>query len=408
MTKSAEAFRTISEVAEWLDTPNHVLRFWESKFSQIKPVKRAGGRRYYRPQDMLLIGGIKKLLHYDGLTIKTVQKILHEQGQKHVCNLSKPLDESRNTAETKVDEAVVAESDVRVNKAGWKPIGLTKLATDLGEDGKIMEPNPAERDLPDLAIEQIDALGKLVVEESIALETMNTAKAFEPSDVPGEGISDTKQELNSDLNSLASEITNPSPGKSERVSVKETKKPLDMFDDDQPMLNFWASDDETSVNESIKNTEETADQDSVLPAHADLTAINKMSNSARAMHLSDKPESGKLVIDQAEHQEMDQDLVRENVVIKASDRDEVSGGTAAGPALSAQIDALVTVDDPAENAILLEAETAQKPVDATLLSIRDHLDRRPLVSPVQAKALRTGLAALEDAIAKRRAPASKE
>ena len=87
MTKSAEAFRTISEVAQWLDTPTHVLRFWESKFSQIKPVKRAGGRRYYRPPDMLLIGGIKKLLHYDGLTIKTVQKILLEQGQKYVCKL---------------------------------------------------------------------------------------------------------------------------------------------------------------------------------------------------------------------------------------------------------------------------------------------------------------------------------
>jgi len=74
VTKSADAFRTISEVADWLDTPTHVLRFWESEFSQIKPVKRAGGRRYYRPQDMLLIGGIKKLLHHDGLTIKGAQK----------------------------------------------------------------------------------------------------------------------------------------------------------------------------------------------------------------------------------------------------------------------------------------------------------------------------------------------
>ena len=66
MEKTAEAFRTISEVADWLEVPTHVLRFWESQFSQIKPVKRAGGRRYYRPKDMLLIGGIKKLLHEDG------------------------------------------------------------------------------------------------------------------------------------------------------------------------------------------------------------------------------------------------------------------------------------------------------------------------------------------------------
>lgn len=93
MAKSAEAFRTISEVAEWLETPAHVLRFWESKFSQVKPVKRAGGRRYYRPTDMQLLGGIKKLLHEDGMTIKGVQKILREQGAKHVITFSQPLDE---------------------------------------------------------------------------------------------------------------------------------------------------------------------------------------------------------------------------------------------------------------------------------------------------------------------------
>lgn len=88
MSKSRDAFRTISEVADWLETPAHVLRFWESKFSQVKPVKRAGGRRYYRPADMELLGGIKKLLHEEGMTIKGVQKILREQGVRHVCSLS--------------------------------------------------------------------------------------------------------------------------------------------------------------------------------------------------------------------------------------------------------------------------------------------------------------------------------
>lgn len=91
MAKSADAFRTISEVAEWLETPAHVLRFWESKFTPVKPVKRAGGRRYYRPQDMRLLGGIKKLLHEDGMTIKGVQKLLREEGVKHVAALSQPL-----------------------------------------------------------------------------------------------------------------------------------------------------------------------------------------------------------------------------------------------------------------------------------------------------------------------------
>ncbi|MCA8867530.1 MAG: MerR family transcriptional regulator [Rhodobacteraceae bacterium] len=87
MAKSREAFRTISEVSDWLETPAHVLRFWESRFPQVKPLKRAGGRRYYRPNDMQLLGGIKRLLHDDGITIKGVQKILREKGVKHVSGL---------------------------------------------------------------------------------------------------------------------------------------------------------------------------------------------------------------------------------------------------------------------------------------------------------------------------------
>ncbi|MFN3281556.1 MAG: MerR family transcriptional regulator [Tabrizicola sp.] len=88
MDKSPEAFRTISEVAEQLDTPAHVLRFWESRFPQIKPVKRAGGRRYYRPSDVALLTGIKQLLHEQGLTIRGVQKILREHGVRQVAGLT--------------------------------------------------------------------------------------------------------------------------------------------------------------------------------------------------------------------------------------------------------------------------------------------------------------------------------
>lgn len=103
MAKSRDAFRTISEVSDWLDTPAHVLRFWESKFSQIKPVKRAGGRRYYRPQDIALLGGIKTLLHEQGMTIKGAQKLLREQGVKHVASLGIDLDDTT----TPVIEVVV-------------------------------------------------------------------------------------------------------------------------------------------------------------------------------------------------------------------------------------------------------------------------------------------------------------
>ena len=80
--KSAAAFRTISEVADELDVPQHVLRFWETKFSQIKPLKRGGGRRYYRPEDITLLRQIKALLYDDGYTIKGVQKLLREGAGK--------------------------------------------------------------------------------------------------------------------------------------------------------------------------------------------------------------------------------------------------------------------------------------------------------------------------------------
>jgi DNA-binding transcriptional MerR regulator len=89
LAKSPDAFRTISEVAAQLETPAHVLRFWESKFPQhIKPVKRAGGRRYYRPDDIALVAGIKLLLHDQGMTIRGVEKLLREKGARYVATLS--------------------------------------------------------------------------------------------------------------------------------------------------------------------------------------------------------------------------------------------------------------------------------------------------------------------------------
>ena len=82
--KSAHAFRTISEVAEELDVPQHVLRFWETRFGQIRPVKRAGGRRYYRPQDVELVAGIRHLLHVRRYTIAGAQRVLKENGIRFV------------------------------------------------------------------------------------------------------------------------------------------------------------------------------------------------------------------------------------------------------------------------------------------------------------------------------------
>jgi DNA-binding transcriptional MerR regulator len=85
--KAPDAFRTISEVADDLDIPQHVLRFWETRFTQIKPMKRSGGRRYYRPDDVDLLRGIRRLLYGEGYTIRGVQRILKEHGIKSVQGL---------------------------------------------------------------------------------------------------------------------------------------------------------------------------------------------------------------------------------------------------------------------------------------------------------------------------------
>jgi len=103
--KSPDAFRTISEVAADLDVPQHVLRFWETKFTQIKPLKRGGGRRYYRPEDVDLLRGIRTLLYHDGYTIKGVQKVFREQGVRHVSEIG------REEYEAELAEAAAA-SDV--------------------------------------------------------------------------------------------------------------------------------------------------------------------------------------------------------------------------------------------------------------------------------------------------------
>ena len=119
MAKSRDAFRTISEVSTVLDTPTHVLRFWESKFTQIKPVKRAGGRRYYRPEDISLLAGIKVLLHDQGMTIKGAQKLLRESGVKHVMALGNAQDDAaqETTASMPIVDAAKIETQMPPTEA---------------------------------------------------------------------------------------------------------------------------------------------------------------------------------------------------------------------------------------------------------------------------------------------------
>ncbi len=162
MGKSPDAFRTISEVAEWLDTPAHVLRFWESKFSQVRPVQRAGGRRYYRPGDMLLLGGIKRLLHTDGLTIRRVQQMLASEGVKSVAALSRPLRAEGPVAgdEGPVEAAddpgpVPADAGADTGSGADAGSGQTAFSRQIGADNDTA--TPGEREASDPAAAHPDA-----------------------------------------------------------------------------------------------------------------------------------------------------------------------------------------------------------------------------------------------------------
>jgi len=107
LDKAPDAFRTISEVADEINVPQHVLRFWESRFAQIRPLKRGGGRRYYRPQDIDLLRGVRHLLYGEGYTIRGVQRILREQGLAYVQNVWRAGAESpapQQSDEDKADE----------------------------------------------------------------------------------------------------------------------------------------------------------------------------------------------------------------------------------------------------------------------------------------------------------------
>ena len=139
--KSAEAFRTISEVAIELDVPQHVLRFWESRFVQIKPVKRAGGRRYYRPEDVDLLKGIRALLYSDGLTIKGVQKVLKERGPRHVCEIGRG-GVPAGPQPLVIEKPVVVEKIVYVEKPATAPAPAKKPRA------AHLRPVPASMSLP--------------------------------------------------------------------------------------------------------------------------------------------------------------------------------------------------------------------------------------------------------------------
>jgi DNA-binding transcriptional MerR regulator len=147
LNKAPDAFRTISEVADDLDLPQHVLRFWESRFPQIKPMKRGGGRRYYRPEDIDLLRGIRHLLYGEGYTIRGVQRILKEQGLRTVQSVGqgRPVPLPEPTPEDSVTDEAEAQNSV--------PSFLPPIFSSGGPRGAAEEPEgDAEAPLePDVA-----------------------------------------------------------------------------------------------------------------------------------------------------------------------------------------------------------------------------------------------------------------
>ena len=161
--KSPDAFRTISEVADLLDLPQHVLRFWETRFAQIKPLKRGGGRRYYRPEDVDLLRGIRHLLYDEGYTIKGAQRILKDHGARFVMQVwrsdGQPVgavpvaDESLavSHAPTSGDaETAVAAEAIAIEDKSSHAHGPAPLAPTAGRPPAAVAPSPktVEEQLP--------------------------------------------------------------------------------------------------------------------------------------------------------------------------------------------------------------------------------------------------------------------
>ena len=226
MAKSPDAFRTISEVAEWLGIQAHVLRFWESKFTQVKPIKRAGGRRYYRPGDMLLLGGIKKLLYEDGLTIKGVQKILREEGMTHVADMSAPLDELTLSQITDPRDQNEDARDIHVAEAPEEPRGVVlSFENAAGEKPQSEAPQDTviKEESPDL---EAAAAPQEMTKESLDREISSTEPApQEPAPVSGENgpiapLSLEPEDPKQDVSERKEEPTKP-PSEPVEVTVPE-------------------------------------------------------------------------------------------------------------------------------------------------------------------------------------------
>ena len=192
--KAPDAFRTISEVADELDLPQHVLRFWESRFHEIKPMKRGGGRRYYRPDDVNLLRGIRHLLYGEGYTIRGVQRILREQGQKFVQMVwhdgapQPPHGRVDDDEEEIAEEIAMTEDDAAEDDRGLRGRLSSLIGRDLGDrrDGAADRVEPPMSSAPVPRVDPTDrAIHSVAASEPAMAETTSPQAS---SGVAGNGL----------------------------------------------------------------------------------------------------------------------------------------------------------------------------------------------------------------------------
>src|SRR3954451_17435086 len=165
MDKSSEAFRTITEVAETLDLPQHVLRFWETRFSQIKPLKRAGGRRYYRPEDVQLITAIRRLLYDEGFTIRGVQRLLREKGAKAITAGAAPapalIHNNNDAAAQPLEDQIDSADELRAQNGPGADMGAN--GSQHGSDpGSISRPPRIDRRALESVLEDLSECRRIL------------------------------------------------------------------------------------------------------------------------------------------------------------------------------------------------------------------------------------------------------
>ncbi|MEM8556106.1 MAG: MerR family transcriptional regulator [Pseudomonadota bacterium] len=230
MEKASDAFRTISEVSKWLGVPTHVLRFWESRFPQVSPVKRAGGRRYYRPEDMRLLGGIKTLLHDQGQSIKSVQDRLEAEGLDAVMDMSPdmewtaPIDGEADPAGVEASGRQPIQTDASERR--WTPV---PEAVPDPEQEPALESQSAESEKPVADHTEPDTPGEVAsppatnpfapADFDAALETDTAPQQVEEDPVPPESVEEpAPSEENDQLSFLGEEPPNETPPKDHDTS----------------------------------------------------------------------------------------------------------------------------------------------------------------------------------------------